>query len=76
MTKTASRARREFRTVYGNQTVNIVRDIASGRKARDIARSLRTTVGTVAAVHANLTRNTYRPFARVNRDGSVSGSAF
>ncbi len=72
----ATVARRSFRSMYNNTTVNIVRDIAAGRKAMDIAKSLKVTTGTVAAVHANLTRGSYSPFAVVDSKHRVLGSAF
>ncbi len=76
LSKNAVKARQEFRNVYGNQTVNIVRDIASGKSTGVIATNMNVGASTVAAVKANLTRGNYAPYAVVGVHDQVFGRIF
>ena len=65
-------ARREFTEKYNAETLSIVRLVARGLSSSQVAERLSVSAGRVAAVRANLSRGTYRPFARV-QGGRVLG---
>lgn len=54
-----ARARREFRNRYGNDTYNVVRWLVKGKTSGEVATRTGVSVGSVAAIRANLTRGTY-----------------
>ena len=74
-TKELRNARRSFRTRYGSDRFRIVELLVTGLSSAVVATRLNVSVGTVAAVKANLTRGTYGPFVTVT-DGVASGSCF
>lgn len=74
-TKELRNARRAFRKQYGSDRFRIVELLVSGLSSTQVAGKLDVSVGTVAAVKANLTRGTYDPYVSVNDDG-VGGTCF
>lgn len=68
--------RNQFRKEFSKTTAQIVQRIAKGKKSREIADSLKLSVGTVATTRANLTRGVYTPFAYMQGDQVVGNCQF
>lgn len=65
---TRKSARSKFAQAFSTLTVGVILDIARGRVPEVSGPS-------AAAYKANLTRNTYAPYARVGASGRVVGTA-
>ena len=68
--------RSEFVERWGNEALRVVTLVQQGRSNADISRRTGLSQGSVAAYKANLSRNSYRPYASVRANGTVVGKLF
>lgn len=66
-------ARKQFRSMYGKTTADVIQGIARGRDSYQIADSVGVNMRSVATTRGNLTRGLYAPFADVV-NGEVVGA--
>lgn len=69
-----SRQRVAFTMIYNKDTSAVVRMTIAGKDAAEIRRVTGISVKRIAAIKANLSRNTYYPFAHVNYQGRFCGT--
>jgi FixJ family two-component response regulator len=66
------RARQAFVARFGQQTLQVVTLVLNGAPTSDITELVNVSASSVAAIRANLTRNTYRPFVSKTGRGSAN----
>ncbi len=69
MTKANQNARSNFVRDYSRTTLGILLDLSHNRSVKTITKTRKVKASTVAAVKANLTRNTYSPYASKDKLG-------
>jgi FixJ family two-component response regulator len=65
-------ARQAFVARFGQQTFQVVTLVVHGATTADITELVNVSASSVAAIRANLTRNTYRPFVSSSGRGSAN----
>ena len=75
MAKSTS-VRTDFVQRWGTEALRVVTLVQQGKSTSEISRRTGISTLSIAAYKANLSRNSYRPFASVRANGSVVGKLF